>query len=130
MALGNFVSPLKSKTQILPVIVIRFRQDRRQDGKKPYAISYLVKLIAITGWWYSKDKRIDDWQTAWEDKEKKQDNFWIVKPWNMTPTIDQGGVPRSAKNTLKHQLCARVVNLTGVIYCTVELYPIPEDFHL
>jgi hypothetical protein len=53
MALGNIVSPLKSKTQILPVIVIRFRQDRRQDGKMPYAISYLVKLIAITGWLYS-----------------------------------------------------------------------------
>jgi len=48
----------------------------------------------------------------------------------MTPTIDQGGVPRSAKNTLKHQFYTRVVNLTGVIYCTVELYPIPEDFHL
>ncbi len=44
--------------------------------------------------------------------------------------IDQGGVPRSAKKTLKHQLCTRVVNLTGVIYCTVELYPIPGDFHL
>jgi hypothetical protein len=45
--------------------------------------------------------RTDDWQTTWEEKEKKQDNFWIVMPWNMTPTIDQGGVPRSAKNTLK-----------------------------
>jgi hypothetical protein len=86
--------------------------------------------MAITGWQYSEDKRTDDWQTTWEDKGKKQDNFWIVKPWNMTPTIDQGGVPRSAKNTLKHQLCTRVVNLTCITSCTVEVYPIPGDFPL
>jgi hypothetical protein len=46
------------------------------------------------------------------------------------PHYWSGRSPKIRQKTLKHQLCTRVVSFTSVLFCTVELYPIPGDFHL